>query len=68
MSEHIRLHTQGCYATQDNSGMCHFKPQWHLPEWWKEEKQVLVYPWIWMPDKILDNTVQAIVNCIYVSV
>ena len=25
--------TQGNYATQESSDMCHLMPPWHLPEW-----------------------------------
>ena len=36
-----RLVTQGNYATQDDSGMCHLMPQWHLPEWREEDERAL---------------------------
>ena len=30
--------TQGNYATQDSSGMCHFMPRRHLPDWRQENE------------------------------
>ena len=35
--------TQGNYATQDSSGMCHLMPQWHLPEWREEDEWAFVH-------------------------
>ena len=33
------MDTQGNYATQYSSGMCHLMPQRHLPEWREEEEE-----------------------------
>ena len=30
------------YATQDNSGMYHLMPWWHLPEWREEDERAFV--------------------------
>ena len=35
--------SQGNYATQVNSGMCHLMPQRHLPEWRKEDERAFVH-------------------------
>ena len=35
--------TQGNYATQDNSGLYHLMPQWHLPEWREEDELAFVH-------------------------
>ena len=32
--------TQGNYATQDSSGMCHLMQRQHLPEWREEDERV----------------------------
>ena len=55
--------TQENYITQDNSGMCHLMPQWHLLEWQYEEEQAFVHGDSSKPNKDLDNTVLANVNC-----
>ena len=57
--------SQGNYATQDSSGMCHLIPWQHLPEWREEDEQAFVHRGIWISNKGLDNTMPAIVNCIY---
>ena len=35
--------SQGNYATQNNSGMCHVMPRQHLPEWREEDEQAFVH-------------------------
>ena len=35
--------TQGNYATQESSGMCHLMPGWHLPEWREEDEWAFVH-------------------------
>ena len=35
--------TQGNYATQDSSGMCHLMPRRHLPEWREEDELAFVH-------------------------
>ena len=57
-------YTQGNYATQDSSGMCRLMLQRHLPEWKEEDERAFVHRDIWISNKGLDNTMQAIVNCI----
>ena len=37
------LYTQGNYATQDSSGMCHLMTQRHLPEWREEDERTFVH-------------------------
>ena len=61
-------YTRGNYATRDSSGMCHLMPQRHLLEWREEDEQAFVHHGIWISNKGLDNTMPAIVNCIYMEV
>ena len=51
------MHTQGTYATQDITGMCHLMPQRHLPVWREEDEQAFVHRGIWISNKDLDNTI-----------
>ena len=39
----IWCYTQGNYATQESSGMCHLMPQWHLLEWREEDERGFVH-------------------------
>ena len=57
--------TVGNYATRDTNGMCHLMPLWHLPEWKEEDEGAFVHRGNWIPNKGLNNTRSAIVNCIY---
>ena len=59
--------TQGNYVTWDSSGMCHLMPLQHLPEWREEEERAFVHRGSWIPNKDLDNTMPATVNCIYMK-
>ena len=60
----MSLCTQGNYSTRDSSGMCHSMPRWHLPEW-REDERAFVHLGSSIPNKGLDNSMPAIVNCIY---
>ena len=40
---HISDISQGSYATQDNSRMCHLMPLRHLPGWREEEERTFVH-------------------------
>ena len=57
--------TQGNYATRESNGMCHLNAQWHLAEWREEDDWAFVHSVSWIPNKGLDNTLPATVNCIY---
>ena len=41
MTSHFSTGTQGNYATQKNSGMCHLMQWQHLPEWREEDERHL---------------------------
>ena len=56
--------TQGNYATRGNNGMCHLMPRRQLPEWWEEDGWAFVHCGSRIPNKDLDNTMPATVNCI----
>ena len=51
------MNTQGNYATQDNSGMCHLMPQHHLPEWREDDERAFVHRGSWISNKGLNNTI-----------
>ena len=36
-------YTQGNYATQESSSMCHLMPRQHLPEWGEENERAVVH-------------------------
>ena len=57
-----QMTTQGNCATLDSSGMCHL-----IPHWGEEEEGAFVYHGSLIPNKGLDNTLPATVNCIYVK-
>ena len=57
--------TQGNYAIQDSSGMCLLMPQRHLPEWREADERAYLHHCIWKSNKGLDNTMPAVVNCMY---
>ena len=44
---------------------CATIPQRYLPERKKEDEQAFLYSDSWIPNKGLDNTLPATVNCIY---
>ena len=46
--------------------MCHLMPRRHLPEWREEDERAFVHRGIWI-SLGLDNTMSAIVNCIYMK-
>ena len=70
MADHTRFHipkthyyhTQGNYATEDSSGMCHLMPHQHLPEWWEEEEWAFVHCGSGIPNKGIDNSMSTALN------
>ena len=63
----IACYTQGNYATRDSSGVCHLMPQRHLQEWRKEEEWAFAHRGSRIQNNGLENTLLAIVNCIYMK-
>ena len=56
--------TQGNYATRGSSGMFHLMPHRHLPKWRETDERAFVHLGCWIPNKGLDITMPATVNCI----
>ena len=61
----LRYISQGNYATRNSNGMCYLMSLRYLPEWREEDERVFVHRGSWIPNKGLNSTMPATVNCIY---